>query len=222
MSEHRSKQTETEDSTRTDHLLSLLRDVSQRDPSPALRERLAALASQYLEQNPGRSTRLTATRQPAARAWLKPSLAVALLVVAGLATVFVVHSRRHESAQIDRTSKIIHPAALSDKKAFVVPMTETFPARRPKVCCALHPIVNPALRAPQMTMRLPYSNGAIETGTDTTIRVSISQSELLSLGFPISATVQDSRIIAELTLGGDGLPRAISLPLPLEVIKEKK
>jgi hypothetical protein len=71
-------------------------------------------------------------------------------------------------------------------------------------------------------MRLPYSNGAIETGTDATIRVSISQSELLSLGFPINRSVQDRRIVAELTLGDDGLPRAISLPMPLEVIKEKK
>jgi hypothetical protein len=73
-----------------------------------------------------------------------------------------------------------------------------------------------------MTMRLPYSNSAIETGTDAIIRVSMSQSELLSLGFPINATVQDRRVVAELTLGDDGLPRAISLPLPLEVIKEKK
>ena len=54
------------------------------------------------------------------------------------------------------------------------------------------------------------------------IRVSMSQSELLSLGFPINATVQERRIAAELTLGDDGLPRAISLPLPLEVMKEKR
>jgi hypothetical protein len=73
-----------------------------------------------------------------------------------------------------------------------------------------------------MTMRLPYSNSAIETGTDTTIRVAMSRSELFSLGFPVSATVQDGRVVAELTLGDDGLPRAISLPLPLEVIKEKR
>jgi hypothetical protein len=73
-----------------------------------------------------------------------------------------------------------------------------------------------------MTMQLPYSNSAIETGTDTTIRVSMSQSDLVSLGFPINATIHDRRIAAELTLGDDGLPRAISLPLPLEVMKEKK
>ncbi len=73
-----------------------------------------------------------------------------------------------------------------------------------------------------MILRLPYSNSAIQTGTDTTIRVSMSQSELQSLGFPINTTVPDTRIVAELTLGDDGLPRAISLPLPLEVVKEKK
>jgi len=50
----------------------------------------------------------------------------------------------------------------------------------------------------------------------------MSQSDLLSLGFPINATIHDRRIAAELTLGGDGLPRTISLPLPLEVMKEKR
>ncbi|HEY2468247.1 MAG TPA: hypothetical protein VGI45_10490 [Terracidiphilus sp.] len=85
-----------------------------------------------------------------------------------------------------------------------------------------HPVPVQPTSARQMTMRLPYSNGAIQTGTDTTIRVSMSRSELLSLGFPINTTVQDGQIVAELTLGDDGLPRAISLPLPLEVVKEKK
>jgi hypothetical protein len=44
----------------------------------------------------------------------------------------------------------------------------------------------------------------------------------LSLGFPLNASLHDRRVVAELTLGDDGLPRAISLPLPLEVMKEKK
>ncbi|MGA9241138.1 MAG: hypothetical protein WBW03_04075 [Silvibacterium sp.] len=73
-----------------------------------------------------------------------------------------------------------------------------------------------------MFVQLPYSNSAIATGTDATIQVSMSQSELLSLGFPVNASLHDRRVIAELTLGDDGLPRAVSLPLPLEVMKEKK
>ena len=38
--------------------------------------------------------------------------------------------------------------------------------------------------ARRMVVRLPYSNSAIDTGTDATIRVSMSQTELVSLGFP--------------------------------------
>jgi hypothetical protein len=73
-----------------------------------------------------------------------------------------------------------------------------------------------------MVVRLPYSNSAIDTGTDATIRVWMSQAELASLGFPMNATLHDRRVVAELTLGDDGLPRSISVPLPLEVVKEKK
>jgi hypothetical protein len=73
-----------------------------------------------------------------------------------------------------------------------------------------------------MIVRLPYSDSAIITGTDATIRVSMSQAELMSLGFPINATLHDRRVVAELTLGDDGLPRAISVPLPLEIVREKK
>jgi hypothetical protein len=73
-----------------------------------------------------------------------------------------------------------------------------------------------------MVVRLPYSNSAIDTGTDATIRVWMSQTELVSLGFPMNGTLHDRRVVAELTLGDDGLPRSISVPLPLEVVKEKK
>jgi hypothetical protein len=219
MLEPRAKQTETEDASRTDYLLGLLRDVSQRDPSPALRGRLAALASQRLLQTP---IRLSAKRQKVAQVWFKPALAAALLVVAGLATVFVFHSRRHEAAQTARASTISPHSGLPEKKTVVTPVIQPSSVKPPKVRRALQAIARPAPRQQQLAMRLPYSNSAIETGTDTTIQITMSQSELVSLGFPINATAQDRRIVAELTLGDDGLPRAISLPLPLEVMKEKK
>jgi hypothetical protein len=50
----------------------------------------------------------------------------------------------------------------------------------------------------------------------------MSQAELVLLGFPINTPLQDRQVVAELTLGDDGLPRAISVPLPLEVVREKK
>src|SRR6516162_10486269 len=92
MSELRSKRTETEQVSRVDSLLDLLKDLSQRDPSPALRERLAVLASQRLRENRGGAARLRAIRQ---KAWFKPAFAVVLLAAVGLATLFVIHSRQH-------------------------------------------------------------------------------------------------------------------------------
>lgn len=217
MSEGRSKRMETEDLSRVHNLLGLLSDLSQQDPSPAVRERLSTLASQRLKGNPGYPARLR--HRPFA--WLKPTLAAACLVAVGLATVLAVHFVQHRPAQTGKAAKVNPPAISLRNGVHGVPATQSSIAKAAKVHYPRPAPAHPA-SVRGMTMRLPYSNSAIETGTDAIIRVSMSQSELLSLGFPINATVQDRRVVAELTLGDDGLPRAISLPLPLEVIKEKK
>jgi hypothetical protein len=217
MSEQRSKRTETEQVSGVDSLLDLLKDLSQRDPSPALRQRLAVLASQRLKED---ALRFHGTDRKGLT-WLKPVFAATLLVAAGLATVLVIHSRQHGPAQTNGTASVSHSSVSPDVTAQVAPAAQLPVAKRPRRQRSQPALAKPAATR-QLTMQLPYSNNAIKTGTDTTIRVSMSQSELLSLGFPINATVQDRRIVAELTLGGDGLPRAISLPLPLEVMKEKK
>ena len=214
MPEQRSKRTETEDVNRVDSLLSLLGGSSKRNPSPALRERLSVLASERLGRNPR-----NVGRRP--QVWLKPAIASACIIVAGLATGLAVHFLERKPAQNDRTvtasSPVVSPETRAHSVAAVQPSVRT-----PRKVHHSRPTPVEPTGPRQMTVRLPYSNSAIETGTGTTIRVSMSQSELLSLGFPINTTVQDRRIVAELTLGDDGLPRAISLPLPLEVMKEKK
>lgn len=219
MSVEQSKRRETEEIARVDHLLSLLGKLSANEPSPALRERLSMLAFQRLQETHGRAGRFPSTgRRPLM--WLKLTLAVACLA-AGLATGLVIHFYERGHIQNTGTAKAIRPAIPPETSVHTVPGARPSVGKLPKVHHSPPPSVH--LTSPrQMTMPLPYSNSAIETGTDTTIRVSMSQSELLSLGFPINTTVQDRRIVAELMLGDDGLPRAISLPLPLEVIKEKK
>jgi hypothetical protein len=218
MSEQQSKRTENE--SRLDHLLGLLGDLSRLDPSPTLRERLSVLASQRLKEDRNRTARFrTLGRRPFL--WLKPTFAVACIVAAGLVTGFVVHFFGHGHIQNAGTAKANSSAISPETSAPAVPAARPFVGKSLKVHHSHSALVQPA-SPQQMTMRLPYSNSAIETGTDTTIWVSMSQSDLLSLGFPINTTVQDRRIVAQLTLGGDGLPRAISLPLPLQVMKEKK
>lgn len=218
MSEQLSKRTKTEDASRVDHLLGLLGDLSLSDPSPTLRERLSALAVQRLGENSEYATRSKERKSPV---WLRPAFAAAAVVAIGLATMITIRFRERELVPSDKTAKVNRPATSPENTLQATPASHSLISRKPKVYRSQSASAVPATTQ-QMTMRLPYSNSAIETGTDTTIRVSMAQSELLSLGFPINATVQDRRIVAELTLGDDGLPRAISVPLPLEVMKEKK
>ena len=216
MPEQRSERTGTDDESRVDYLLNLLSDLTQRDPSPALRERLGALAAQRLRDT---AQLRGASHRPSV--WLKPAFAAVLAAAIAISAAVAIHFRQHEPGQTDRTAGASHPAISRENTAHVAPAVRASVTRSPWVHRP-QPVLTQAASTRRMTMLLPYSNSAIETGTDTTIRVSMSQSELLSLGFPINATVQDRRVAAELTLGDDGLPRAISLPLPIEVMKEKK
>jgi hypothetical protein len=216
MSEQRSRRKEIEPVARVDHLLGLLGKLTQRDPSTALRDRLRVLASQRLRVGPGYAAPVARPRKPV---WLKPAFAALLLAATGITGVLLVQPRTHGPAS-DRAAKDI-PRAISPENKPSIATAPPVVARRSEIH-RRQPARARAATKGRMTMQLPYSNSAIETGTDTTIRVSMSQSELLSLGFPINATIQDRRVAAELTLGGDGLPRTISLPLPLEVMKEKR
>lgn len=224
MSEQRLKRTETEDTSRVDNLLGLLGHLSQRDPTPHLREQLGTLAARRLGENSANAPRPDRMR-PRMLVWLKPALAAAFLVAIGLVTALVAHFRPHEPAPGGRTAKVSPLAVSPENKTHATVVPGLSIAKPPKTHRAQSTLPEPA-GTRRITMQLPYSNSAIENGTDTTIRVAMSQSELLSLGFPINATIQDKRIVADLTLGDDGLPRAISLPLPLEVMplvmKEKQ
>lgn len=220
MSEQQSKRRGTENVSRVEHLLGLLGDISQRDPSPALRESLSQLAASRLEANPGNAARPKDGGRKRL-AWLGPAFAAALFVALGLTTLFAIHFRREEPTRASKAVKANHPAMPSEHRTLEAAAPRHPVSEQSRIHHKEPPFVAP-VSARQMTMRLPYSNTAIHTGTDATIRVSMSQSELLSLGFPISATIPDRRVMAELTLGDDGLPRAISVPLPLEVMKEKQ
>jgi hypothetical protein len=193
-------------------LLELLRELSKRDPSPALRERLSGLAFQRLRGKMEHSSR--------SLTWLTPILSGALLIFLGIAGLYVAYRRSGESPPV-KSAKTRSFAASPGSGVSAATITRPSQARSPAAYHALTGLTKQS-GPERMTLRLPYSNGAIENGTQATIRVSMSQSDLLSLGFPVNATLQDGRIVAELTLGDDGLPRAISLPLPLEVIKENK
>jgi hypothetical protein len=205
--EQRAKQTGKAAASQVDNLLRVLSVLSQEDPPPALRGRLELLSSRLL-RNDGVMLRL------------KPVFAVALLIAIAMTAVLVAHLRRPAPLQTKIESRVAPPAPI-DRELRAPPAD---PPPEATLRATRHPLrtLTRYNTSQRMTVRLPYSDAAIDTGTDATIRVSMSQAELASLGFPLNTTLHDRRVVAELTLGDDGLPRAISVSLPLEVLKEKK
>jgi hypothetical protein len=220
MVEHRSKRTETTDAPRMEYLLGALSSLSQQDLPPALRDRLRLLSYQRLRAGVEPGRRLGSPRA-GLRSWLRPAFVAALLIVIGSLAVLVVNIHRSERL---RTGMELRVAPPKEPSGIGTAARSAFPAEEVKSLRTSHSSPRSAQIATdrRMVVRLPYSNSAIDTGTDATIRVSMSQTELESLGFPMNATLHDRRVVAELTLGDDGLPRSISVPLPLEIVKEKK
>ncbi len=220
----RFKQTEAEDASHVEDLLGLLKDLPVKGPSPALRQRLSDLSSRRLQKRSAIISSSSVERYGRLH-WLKPALVVTgLVVIAGTAAVITLLPPR-KPLKTENAPKLDSPGVSAKDRAPAAPVAHPAAASLPKLDPVRgHVRARPAssIKPRRLVVRLPYSNNAVATGTDVTVRVAMSQSELLSLGFPVNATLQDRRVMAELTLGDDGLPRAISLPLPLEVMKEKK
>jgi hypothetical protein len=216
--ENLSKRMKAEDVLHVDRLLKTLSRMSQQDPPAALRENLKALAAERLSGTPNHGARDRVTERKGFVGF-KPVFIAGGCAALGLAIVFAVHLQRQERPRKDKTVIASHPDA---KPATEFP-SESVPFTAPKPSHhTAHFVPGRSVGSQQMTIRLAYSNNLIQTGTATTLRVSMAQSELLALGFPMNTTVQDRPIMTEVTLGDDGLPRAISVRLPPEIVKEKK
>jgi hypothetical protein len=216
MLQKRSMRNKPPEVSRVDDLLRLLGDLSQRDPSPAVRARLSDLCSRRLQQK-----HVFSNTQPRIFSWPRAAFATLLFAAMGLAAAWVVHLRQPKNMRAGNEHTSTSLPMSSVKEAHVIPSGPS-PVPPSLVSRRSRPKLQPAPSARAMVIRLPYSNSFVDTGNGVTIQVAMSQSELLSLGFPLSATLHDQRIAADVTLGDDGLPRAISLPLPLELIKEEK
>jgi hypothetical protein len=212
----------TADAPRVEYLLGVLRGVSPQGPPPALRDRLELLAGERLRGG-SKLGRRVLSPQEGLRSWLRPAFVVALLVAIGTVAASVAYVHRSESLRAGMV-RVTQPGVAQPKETFSGGTLSAAPAaviEPPKIRHGV-PRLAQNTTARRMVVRLPYSNSAIDTGTDATLRVSMSQAELVSLGFPMNGTLHEGRVVAELTLGDDGLPRAISVPLPLELVREKK
>src|SRR5215470_2731836 len=155
-----SRRTEISDTSHVEYLLGLLRDLSPRDPSPALRERLRDLASRRLQVSDDAYQKRSF--------WWRPVLAAVLLVAVGLTAAWIMHLRRQESL-LTRSRSQDNRAQMSSAKnvhnAPAVPVAEVSTSEPPKTH-RVRPKHESNAGSRRMVLRLPYSNNDVSSGTD--------------------------------------------------------
>ncbi|WP_263419503.1 hypothetical protein [Terriglobus albidus] len=199
----------------TDELLRLLREASPQEPSPYIREQLEAMASLQFSTTP-----FLRWRQALQHHWLW-ALPVASLAVVVVVVMFLPLRPQVAALDVQVTPPEAPPSLGSplDSSTPLVPEVPA-PVSGTRKSTRTPGAVPKTKQVDRLTVPLPYSNPDISTGTSTVVRVAMPQMQLAALGLPLPAVTADSRIIADVTLGDDGLPKSISLPLPLQVVKE--
>jgi hypothetical protein len=198
----------------TEELLRLLRETSPQEPSPYIREQLEAMGSLQFSSKP-----FLRWRQALQHHWLwaLPVAALAILVV----VMFLPIRPQVAALDLQATPPGVPPSLGSNSYPSNPRAPEaSAPVASTKKTTHVPNAVPKAKPMDRLTVPLPYSNPDISTGTSTVVRVAMPQVQLAALGLPLPAVAADSRIIADVTLGDDGLPKSISLPLPLQVVKE--
>jgi hypothetical protein len=183
----------------------LMRKLAQESPREApqrVRLHIESVAQQY--------------RSPAPLAGKRWLLAAAVLFVALVLTIGAMISKRSGdsgpvlSAHSDPVSKVVAPANVQ-----APPMLEAqrdIPTVLPPSKAVPQQHQHPKTANPQpVFVRLPFSDPTLAAGTGVTVRLALSEAELLAMGVrPIESNPSES-YVADLVLGDDGLPRAIRI-----------
>lgn len=197
-------------------LLSQLRHQMQHDPPPALRERLARLSNRRLEETQA----LAESQHKSTRRMRRIVFSIAAAIGCVLLTGFLAEMLLHKPRGHDQLmGAVVAPHAASAPSTDHQASISSVPSLGATQGAAL---ASDGLREREdrLIIPLPYSDSAVETGTDSVVPVSVSQAELLALGVPVNPSSHDQRFLAELILGSDGLPRALNVPIPLAPVED--
>jgi hypothetical protein len=194
-----------------DVMLCALRDASPIDPPDEIRDGLFKMAASD-ERTPNQSKWLR---------WAIPSSACAAVLLLSAGLHYFATSQKRPLPLAIRTDQAPH--GLVDQVVRHDTDRRPVAVRRRAIATKAGRIHPPLSRenAPQsagVDLELPYSNRTIVNGTSAIVQVAISREELAALGIPINSVAGESRYIADIALGDDGLPRSIHVPLPLRSI----
>jgi hypothetical protein len=177
--------------SRVDALLRKLSQESPREAPQRVRQQLENAVQRYRPSEP-----------LAGKRWL---LAAAVLLAALALTIGAIISKR--AGRISPTSKLLSPVNTQP-----APVLETNEIARETPRARANRRQHRKVANPQpVFVRLPFSDPTLMTGTSVTIRLALSDVELLAMGIrPIESDPSRS-YVADLVLGDDGLPRAIRI-----------
>lgn len=138
----------------------------------------------------------------AGKRWLLAAAVLFAALVLGFGTMLSKRSER-----ISPTSKVLPPAntqpslVLESRETPKTPLPAKVKRRQPAKVANPQPVF----------VRLPFSDPALMSGTSVTIRLALSDAELLAMGIRPIETDPSRSYVADLVLGDDGLPRAIRI-----------
>lgn len=218
MSRARKRAAENAMALSVESLLSLLKHRMQHEPPPILRERLKQMSSQRLAGTASirqlrtghQNKRVTRTR----KLLYCSTAGIALALILGGATRLLLKSGHHPEAAGHTSNKSLSVqrreiAGRSMSKSLIKKPQESYITGAAK---------GSNYGSTRLIIPLPYSNRFVTSGGNSAVRITVSQAELMSFGVPVNPRPDRPRYIADLLLGADGLPRALSVPLPLKVV----
>jgi hypothetical protein len=192
-----------------DALLRRLADKSPQEAPLSVRQHLRSIIQRH--SSPERTVR---------ERWLLPVAGIAaalLVVVLGVLAISAI-SNRH--ANSDRA--LIIPAASNHEPGSPVAINTQKPATAPPAQPAKlrrrHRSI-PVGSPHSPFVALPFSDPTLANGTNVTIRLALSDAELLAFGVALDENKRGQLYVADIVLGDDGLPRAIRLLANLSAIQ---
>jgi hypothetical protein len=183
------------------HADALMRELAEACPRGTPRR-----VRQHLEKA---TYRYSSVRPWTGNRWL---LAAAVLFAAVALTIGAITFKRSGRPDVIRKTAISNRVATAKSlEQPVLQAARVEPRLRPRAATAARPW-RPVKNPQPVFVTLPFSDPTLAAGTSVTIRMALSDAELLAMGItPHENGLGQSSYVADVVLGDDGLPRAIRI-----------
>lgn len=192
------------DRSEIDALLKRVAQESRREAPLSVRQHLRGMIQ-----------RQNSPRRSIGQGWLLPAAGIAAALVFTVAVILAISAFSSRRSHNERVSMAPPTATASDRglnSPLAIDIQKPATPLAPQPTRARQRKPPSAVRAPEsMFVVLPFSDRTLASGTSLTIRLALSDAELLALGVAPDENKRGQLSVADVVLGDDGLPRAIRL-----------